>query len=293
MVMAVTLVMGPVLLAVLWVRERCVGRSSLAKESLSSLTFTVFRSLVIQGNLLFPQETQLRIIFFFWYLFCFIIYGEFPVTCFPSFSSSFLFFSFCFLFCDIYSASFPSRAADLFLSLLRFASSLPSRLLSLVLLKYSRGFVPLLQFSFQFVCLLCIAVVCGGFHTLTLILLILRLFFPSCASFFHSLLLALIHHLRSYPTIPASECLKECRGEGPRVMRELRESSKAPTKVYTHTHTPRRKDQHRLCSVHGYSGQRHLFTLHPNSKQFIRLTFITMTRLFQGLHVQKDSKHDY
>ncbi|XP_050727853.1 glutamate receptor ionotropic, delta-1-like [Eriocheir sinensis] len=80
MVTAVTLAMGFVLAAVVWVREQYVGRGRMARLTLNTLSFTVFRSLVVQGNLLFPKETPLRIIFLFWYMFCFIIYALYSGT---------------------------------------------------------------------------------------------------------------------------------------------------------------------------------------------------------------------
>ena len=76
MIMAMTLVMGPVLAAVGWVQQRSIGSSDLATLSLDAISFTAFRSLVVQGNLLFPKHIPMRVIFFTWYLFCFVIYGE-------------------------------------------------------------------------------------------------------------------------------------------------------------------------------------------------------------------------
>lgn len=76
MIMVMTLVMGPVLAAVGWMQQQSTGRSDLATLSLNTISFTAFRSLVVQGNLLFPKHIPMRVIFFTWYLFCFVIYGE-------------------------------------------------------------------------------------------------------------------------------------------------------------------------------------------------------------------------
>ncbi|XP_063865701.1 glutamate receptor ionotropic, delta-2-like [Scylla paramamosain] len=79
-IVVVTLVMGPMVAAVGWLRQRCIGTSGLSTLSLNTLSFTAFRSLVVQGNLLFPNNVPLRVVFYFWYLFCFIIYAMYAGT---------------------------------------------------------------------------------------------------------------------------------------------------------------------------------------------------------------------
>ncbi|MPC46645.1 Glutamate receptor ionotropic, delta-1 [Portunus trituberculatus] len=79
-IVVVTLVMGPVVAVMGWLRQWAIGTSGLPTLSLNTLSFTAFRSLVVQGNLLGPNYVPMRVVFFFWYLFCFIIYGKSRLT---------------------------------------------------------------------------------------------------------------------------------------------------------------------------------------------------------------------
>ncbi|KAG7167501.1 Glutamate receptor ionotropic, delta-1-like 22 [Homarus americanus] len=74
MVVAMTMLMGPILSVVGLVRARYLQEG--VRYSLLTYAFNVFRSLVVQNNLISSQHWEQRIIFFAWYFFCFTIYEE-------------------------------------------------------------------------------------------------------------------------------------------------------------------------------------------------------------------------
>ncbi|KAK8749126.1 hypothetical protein OTU49_015688, partial [Cherax quadricarinatus] len=73
-----TLGMGPVLSVVSWIREHFTEDEP--HRSLQTFSFNSFRVLVVQTNLIISQRWELRIIFFAWYFFCFVIYAMYSGT---------------------------------------------------------------------------------------------------------------------------------------------------------------------------------------------------------------------
>lgn len=73
----VTVALGPVLWVMVW-PQRVEGGNKAAgpRHSLQQLTFNMFRSLVVQGNLVESQDWSLRLVFIAWYFFCYNVYGE-------------------------------------------------------------------------------------------------------------------------------------------------------------------------------------------------------------------------
>ncbi|XP_042224799.1 glutamate receptor ionotropic, delta-2-like isoform X2 [Homarus americanus] len=78
MVVAMTMLMGPILSVVGLVRARYLQEG--VRYSLLTYAFNVFRSLVVQNNLISSQHWEQRIIFFAWYFFCFTIYAMYSGT---------------------------------------------------------------------------------------------------------------------------------------------------------------------------------------------------------------------
>lgn len=75
----VTVALGPVLWVMVWSQRGLEGRDHKAPRphhSLQQLTFNMFRSLVVQGNLISSHDWSLRLVFIAWYFFCYNVYGE-------------------------------------------------------------------------------------------------------------------------------------------------------------------------------------------------------------------------
>ncbi|KAK4325066.1 hypothetical protein Pmani_004337 [Petrolisthes manimaculis] len=71
-----TVVMGPVLWVLVWAQTgEGTDTPPPPRPSLQQLTFNMFRSLVVQENLLVSQDWPLRFVFITWYFFCYNIYG--------------------------------------------------------------------------------------------------------------------------------------------------------------------------------------------------------------------------
>ena len=73
-VAVITLLMGPVASVV--VRVSASYDNDPLHCSTHDYTFSVFRNLVVQGNLIPVVHLPSRFIFIFWYLFCFYVYGK-------------------------------------------------------------------------------------------------------------------------------------------------------------------------------------------------------------------------
>ena len=74
-IVASTLAMGPVVGVVSWAMRQYPGDTD-PSYPLHVLSFNMFRSVVMQGNLLPATRWPDRFILFFWFLFCFYISGE-------------------------------------------------------------------------------------------------------------------------------------------------------------------------------------------------------------------------
>lgn len=79
LVAAATLAMGPVLRVVAWLRQHYIQEAR-PQHSLQDFAFNMFRSLVVQGNLLLACHWEQRIVFFTWYFFCFTVYAMYAGT---------------------------------------------------------------------------------------------------------------------------------------------------------------------------------------------------------------------
>ncbi|KAK3867483.1 hypothetical protein Pcinc_027053 [Petrolisthes cinctipes] len=77
-----TVVMGPVLWVVVWAQRGEGGDTPPPppRPSLQQLTFNMFRSLVVQENLLVSQDWPLRFVFIAWYFFCYNVYAMYAGT---------------------------------------------------------------------------------------------------------------------------------------------------------------------------------------------------------------------
>ncbi|XP_066967133.1 glutamate receptor ionotropic, delta-2-like [Macrobrachium rosenbergii] len=73
-----TLLVGPLLSLFSWVVDRYM--SAPPDSSLQMFTFNMFRSMVLQGNMISTEHWPHRFIFLFWYLFCFYIYALYQGT---------------------------------------------------------------------------------------------------------------------------------------------------------------------------------------------------------------------
>ncbi|XP_069994897.1 probable glutamate receptor [Penaeus vannamei] len=74
-----SVVVGPLVSASAWATERYLEEAK-PRPSLQASVFSLFRSLVVQGNLLQADRWPLRFIFVFWYFYCYNIYAMYSGT---------------------------------------------------------------------------------------------------------------------------------------------------------------------------------------------------------------------
>ncbi|XP_071526272.1 glutamate receptor ionotropic, delta-1-like [Panulirus ornatus] len=79
-IIIVTVLVGPLLYLVSRLLVVCTGEEEGAQYSLQSLSFNMYRSLMLQTNLMNSSRWSLRIISFSWYLFCLYIYAMYSGT---------------------------------------------------------------------------------------------------------------------------------------------------------------------------------------------------------------------
>ncbi|XP_045588740.1 glutamate receptor ionotropic, delta-1 [Procambarus clarkii] len=75
----VTLCMGPVLRLVTWLRGLGIKQDE-KQRTLQTFSFNAFRVLVVQTNRIISKHWELRLIFFTWYFFCFVVYAMYSGT---------------------------------------------------------------------------------------------------------------------------------------------------------------------------------------------------------------------
>nr|XP_045598246.1 glutamate receptor ionotropic, delta-1-like [Procambarus clarkii] len=77
---SVTTVIGPLLYALSRLMVKYLGMEDRTQYSMQSLAFNMYRTLMVQGNLVRSPHWTLRFIFVFWYLFSFYIYAMYSAT---------------------------------------------------------------------------------------------------------------------------------------------------------------------------------------------------------------------